>query len=102
MPTTLLKVESNLYESAIFAKQFMNSFSIVWVFPQSKYPVLHYGTFGGTGFLFLGRLGSRANKEKKGSGPIMSNFLGWFLHVHVQFYMTLGASNLCCKFSGRF
>ena len=48
---------------------------------QSKYPVLHQGTFGGTGFLFLGRLGSRANTEKKGSGPIMNNFLGWFFHV---------------------
>ena len=48
---------------------------------QSKYPVLHQGTFGGTGFLSLGRLGSRANTEKKGSGPIMSNFLGWFFHV---------------------
>ena len=33
--------------------------------PQSKYPVLHQGTFGGTGFLFLGRLGSRANTEKR-------------------------------------
>ena len=29
--------------------------------PQSKYPVLHQGTFGGTGFLFLDRLGSQAN-----------------------------------------
>ena len=34
---------------------------------QSKYPVLHQETFGGTGFLFLGRLGSRANTEKKGT-----------------------------------
>jgi hypothetical protein len=42
---------------------------------------------GGTGFLFLGRLGSRANTEKKGSRPIMSNFLGWFFHV-------LGVKNL--------
>jgi hypothetical protein len=33
------------------------------------------------GFLFLGRLGSRANTEKKESGPIMSSFLGWFFHV---------------------
>ena len=48
---------------------------------QSKYPVLHWGTFNGTGFLFFGRLGSRANTEKKGYGPIMSNFLGWFFHV---------------------
>jgi hypothetical protein len=29
----------------------------------------------------LGRLGSRANTAKKGSGPIMSNFLGSFFHV---------------------
>ena len=29
----------------------------------------------------MGRLGSRANTEKKVSGPIMSNFLGWFFHV---------------------
>ena len=49
--------------------------------PQSKYPVLLYETFSGMGFLFLGRLGSRANTEKKGSGPIMSNFLGWFFRV---------------------
>ena len=48
--------------------------------PQSKYPVLHQGSFDGTGFLFLGCLGSRANTEKKGSGPIMSSFLGWFFH----------------------
>ena len=33
--------------------------------PQSKYPVLHEGVFVGTGFLFLGRLGSRASTEKK-------------------------------------
>ena len=32
---------------------------------QSKYPVLHEGVFGGTGFLFLGHLGSRASTEKK-------------------------------------
>ena len=25
--------------------------------PQSKYPVLHLGAFGGTEFLFLGRMG---------------------------------------------
>ena len=35
---------------------------------QSKYPVLHLGAFGGTGFLFLGRLGSRASIEKKRLG----------------------------------
>ena len=29
------------------------------VHAQSKYPVLHYGAFGATGFLFLGPLGSR-------------------------------------------
>ena len=49
--------------------------------PQSKYPVLHYGAFGGTGFLFLGRLDSQASIEKKGWGPIMSNFLGRFFQV---------------------
>ena len=32
---------------------------------QTKYPVLHYGTLGGTGFLFLGRLVSRASTEQK-------------------------------------
>ena len=29
--------------------------------PQSKYQVLDQGAFGGTGFLFLGRLGSQAS-----------------------------------------
>ena len=41
---------------------------------QSKYPVLHQRAFDGTGYLFLGRLGSRASTEKKKFGPIMSNF----------------------------
>ena len=39
---------------------------------QSKYPV--------TGFLYLGRLGSRASTEKN-SWPIMSNFWGQVFHV---------------------
>ena len=39
------------------------------------------GAFGGTGFLFLGRFGSRANAEKKGSGLIMSNFLARFFQL---------------------
>ena len=33
--------------------------------PQSKYPVLHQGAFGGAVFLFLGCLGSGINTEKK-------------------------------------
>ena len=42
---------------------------------QSKYPVLHEGVFGGTGFLFLGHLGSQAGLVlKQNWGPIMSNF----------------------------
>ena len=36
----------------------------ILVKPQSKYPVLHSGAFGGTGFLFLGHLGSLASTEK--------------------------------------
>ena len=59
-------------------------FSHTKLLPQSKYPVLHQGTFGGTGILFLGRLGSRANTEKKGSRPIMSNFLGCFFSCFGQ------------------
>ena len=30
--------------------------------PQSKYPVLHEGAFGGAGYLFLVRLGSRTSR----------------------------------------
>ena len=39
----------------------------IMILAQSEYPVLHYETFGGTG-----------QYRKKGSGPIMSNFLGGF------------------------
>jgi hypothetical protein len=38
---------------------------VLWLDTQSKYPVLHSGAFGGTGFLFLGHLGSLASTEKK-------------------------------------
>ena len=48
--------------------------------PQSKYPVLHYRAFGGTGFMFLGRLGSPASALKSW-GPILSNFRGRFFHA---------------------
>ena len=46
--------------------------------PQSKYPVLHEGVFVGTGFLFLGRLGSRASTEKKVGGQLWAILEGVF------------------------
>ena len=60
---------------------------------QSKYPVLYKGAFGGTGFLFLGRLGSRASTEQK-IGPIMSNFWGQFLYVFMGKFENIAASAL--------
>ena len=48
---------------------------------QSKYPVLHLGTFGGTGFYFWAVQAARPIQKKKGSGSIISNFYWWFFHV---------------------
>ena len=46
---------------------------------QSKYPVLHEGAFGGTGFLLLGRLGIRASTEKKMRADYEHRMGGFFL-----------------------
>ena len=78
---------------------------LIMVISQSKYPVLQYGAFGGTGFLFLGRFGSRANTEKKGSGLIMSNFLARFfqlfkaknLFFQKKIYIVASALKSCIK-----
>ena len=39
------------------------------------------GDFYGTGIEIWAGFGPIGSTEKKGSGPIMSNFLGWFFHV---------------------
>ena len=49
--------------------------SLAWPLPQSKYPIL---AFGGTRFLFLGRLGSRASALKKKLGADYEQLLRAF------------------------
>ena len=46
--------------------------------PQSKYQVLHLGALGGTGFLFLGHIGSQASTGKKNLGQLWATFDGVF------------------------